>query len=192
MREKGIAQLIWEEDHFTINLENYIRPLAYQRGITVVSQIKAYTLEMETGQVSARQAKVLDLRMWGSWQDYHKVHFVWECKRIAASYADKSYKDLIPEYIKDGMFRFIDEEYAIGLEDAGILAYVLEGDVPSIVHGINQSMQSSQRRRKLTAADSLQPATSIGSFKHVYYSCHQRLGSKSMINLYHLFLTFNF
>jgi len=192
MYMKGTAKLEWEEDHFTINLENCIRPLAYQRGLTVVSQIKAYTMAMETGEVSAKQAKVLDLRMWGSWEDYHRVHFVWECKRIADSYEDKNYKDLITEYIKEGMFRFIDEEYAVGLDDAGILAYVLGGDVPKIVDGINQSMQSSQRKRRLSTSDHLQLAPPIGTFTHIYHSCHKRLGSAGSIRLHHLFLVFNF
>lgn len=192
MHKKKIAQLKWEEDHFTINLERLIQPLAYQRGLTVVSQIKTYTLEMEAGQVSAKQAKVLDLRMWGSWEDYHRVHFVWECKRIADSYEDKNYKDLISEYITEGIFRFIDEEYAVGLDDAGILAYVLGGDVPKIVDGINQSMQSSRRKRRLSTSDHLQLAPSIGTFTHIYQSCHKRLDSASPIKLHHLFLMFNF
>ena len=192
MNKRGTAKLKWEEDHFTINLEHFIRPLAYQRGLTVVSQIKTYTIEMETGEVSAKQAKVLDLRMWGSWEDYHRVHFAWECKRIADSYEDKNYKDLIPEYIKEGMFRFIDEEYAIGLDDAGILAYVLGGDISKIVDGINQSMQSSQRKRRLSTSEHLELAPPIGTFTHIYQSCHRRLSSASSIRLHHLFLIFNF
>jgi len=192
LREQGIAKLTWEEDHFTINLENYIRPLAFQKSLTVVSQVKTYTPKMETGEVSVKQAKILDLRIWGRWENYHQVHFIWECKRVADGCDDKAYKGLIPEYIKEGIFRFLDEEYAIGLDDAGMLAYVLAGDIPSIVSDINKSMQSSQRKRQLDVADHLQLASPVGTFTHIYQSCHKRMKSMSIIRLHHLFLVFDF
>ena len=125
---------------------------------------------MKAGEESIREAKVIDLRLWGHWEDYHQVHFVWECKRVAkASKSTKTYKGLIPEYITEGMFRFLDEEYASGLNDAGMLGYVLTGNIPSIVHSINRSMTSSRRERKLDMVDNLRQAAPIGTFKDVRF-----------------------
>lgn len=192
MCKKVAVKLEWEEDHFTINLENCIRPIAYLRGLTVVSQIKTYTLEIEMGNVSAKQAKILDIRMWGQWENYHQVHFIWECKRVAYDYKDKKYKELVSEYITEGMFRFIDEEYASGLDDAGMLGYVLAGDVPVIAEQINRSMHASQRLRKLSEEDHLERTNPIGSFTDVYCSRHKRRSCERVIQLHHLLFTFDF
>jgi len=193
MRQKSIARLKWEEDHFTTNLEDCMRPFAYKIGVTVVSQIASYTPKMKAGEESIREAKVLDLRLWGHWENYHQVHFVWECKRVAPKHkGSNTYKDLIPEYISEGMFRFLDEEYAVGLSDAGMLGYVLAGDVPSIVRGINRSMTSSRRERKLDITENLRQADPIGTFTDVYLSCHKRAVSRSLVQIHHMFLKFDF
>lgn len=193
MRQKSIAQRKWEEDHFTTNLEDCIRPFAYDIGVTVVSQIANYTPKMKAGEASVREAKVIDLRLWGHWENYHQVHFVWECKRVAAKRkGSNTYKDLIPEYIAEGMFRFLDEGYAAGLSDAGMLGYVLAGDVPGIVRGINRSMTSSRRERKLDMIDNLRQTGPIGTFTDAYISCHKRAVSGSLVQVHHLFLTFDF
>jgi len=193
MCQKGIAQLKWEEDHFTTNLEDCIRSFAYKVAVTVVSQIASYTPKMKAGEESIKGAKVLDLRLWGGWENYHQVHFVWECKRVAIRpKGSDTYKDLIPEYITEGMFRFLDEEYAAGLNDSGMLGYVLAGDVPSIVRGINRSMTSSRRERKLDITDNLRQADPIGTFTDVYLSCHKRAVSRSLVQIHHMFLKFDF
>ncbi len=192
LRKKGIVRFGWEEDHFTLNLENCIRPHAYKRGMFVISQSKTYTSEIQSGEVSAKKAKILDLRLWGCWENYHEVHFTWECKRVADVREDESYKNLISEYIKEGIFRFVDEEYATGLEDAGMLAYVLAGDIPTIVHEINKSMHNHQRKRRLSASDHLELAAPISTFAYAYQSCHKRVNNISNIQLYHLFFSFDF
>ncbi len=135
-----------------------MRPFAYKIGVTVVSQIASYTPKMKAGEESIREAKVLDLRLWGHWENYHQVH----------------------------------EEYAVGLSDAGMLGYVLAGDVPSIVRGINRSMTSSRRERKLDITENLRQADPIGTFTDVYLSCHKRAVSRSLVQIHHMFLKFDF
>ncbi|HKF38076.1 MAG TPA: hypothetical protein VKB35_14365 [Ktedonobacteraceae bacterium] len=108
------------------------------------------------------------------------------------SKGNKTHKDLIPEYITEGIFRFLDEEYASGLNDAGMLGFVLAGDVPSIVHGIDRSMASTLRGRKLDIADNLRQTAPIGTFKDTYFSRHKRAATGIPIQIHHLFLTFDF
>jgi len=75
---------------------------------------------------------------------------------------------------------------------AGLPRHEQGGDVPKIVDGINQSMQSSQRKRRLSTSDHLELAPPIDTFTYIYQSCHRRLSSASSIRLHHLFLIFNF
>jgi len=194
MQEKGIAQHDWEEDHFTINLENFIRPLAFRHpmNLTVVARARTHTSEMVAGVTSAKQAKEIDIRLWGRWENYHEIYFAWEGKRVALGQKDKKYKDLIPEYIKEGMFRFLDGEYSSELYDAGMLGYVLAGDVHSIVRSINRSMISPRRERRLSKSDHLKLAIPVNNFNDIYCSYHNRWSNNNRISLYHLFLVFDF
>lgn len=210
LSEKSIATLQWEEDHFTINLEDCLRPLSSAIGLTVVSQIPVYTPEMKAGKVSVKNAKVLDLRMWGKWEAYDKIHFIWECKLIAPS-SEKQYKRLVYDYVIKGMVRFLHEEwkYANFVDDSGMLGYVLTGEVPSIVDDINQKMLVPPRPRKssksiaqakqpslsssnFSVSDFLKLSSPIGAFPHIYQSCHDRAFCNRPIHLYHLFLIFDF
>lgn len=194
MREKHIVQQSWEEDHFTINLEDCIRPLAFKHpmNITVVARTKTHTVEMKSGEVTAKRAKEIDIKLWGRWEKYNDIYFAWECKKIASRQDDEKYKDLINEYIKEGMFRFLDEEYSTYLGNAGMLGYVLAGSISDIVKGINQSMTSSLRERRLDETNNLYQAPPIDNFSDIYYSSHKREVTISTITLHHLFLTFDF
>lgn len=194
MYYKCIVQKGWEEDHFTINLEDFIRPIGFRHpmSITVIARSRAHSSQMKAGKVSAKKAKELDIRLWGHWENYHDIYFVWECKRIASKNGEKQYKDLVPEYVKEGMFRFLDGEYSSALGDAGMLGYVLDGDIASIVRDINQSMKSLRRHRRLSVSDHLQSFIPVGSFSNIFYSSHQRMEPLSPIKLYHLFFSFNF
>ena len=210
LSEKGVATLQWQEDHFTINLEDCLRPLASTMGLTVVSQIPIYTPQMKAGKVSVKNAKVLDLRMWGKWESYDKIHFIWECKLIAPD-SDEKHGYLVYDYIIDGMIRFFHEEwkYANYVDDSGMLGYVLIGEVPTIVDNINQKMLVPPRPRKsseskaqakqpslssynFSESDFLKPSSPVGAFPYVYESCHYRTFCARPIHLYHMFLIFDF
>ncbi len=194
MRRDCVARKDWEEDTFTICLaENYIQPLAFPFSVYVTPRARIHTLEMKTGEFSAKRAKEIDIRLYGSWEEnYHRIHFVWECKRISDRNLDKENNFLVAEYVTEGIWRFIDGEYAASLDDAGMLGYVLLGDVAPIVSDINRSMQDPHRKRQLSDSDCLASVTAIEAFNDVYQSHHLRLDNQKPIRLHHLFLTFDF
>jgi hypothetical protein len=195
MRQDGVTQRDWEEDAFTVRLtEDYIRPLAQQHplNLVTVARTRVHTPAMKAGAVSPKQAPEIDIRLFSSWMNYAQVYFAWECKRVGDKRVNKKYAVLIPGYITEGILRFIDEDYSAGLDDAGMLGYVLAGDVTNIVHDINASMHHPHRARPLSTSDHLVPAPSIGIFVDVYQSHHKRTTSQTAIRLHHLFLTFDF
>lgn len=194
MRLARVARREWEEDTFTINLEDYIRPIAYKHplSLTVVSRSRVYVAGMKTGEISTKEAKEIDIRLWGRWENYDRIHFTWESKLIADKRVDTEHEYLINEYIKNGMFRFIDKRYSSEVDDAGMLGYVLNGDIFNIVCDVNQSMINPRRERQLAASDQLQVSPSISNFTDVYQSQHSRGPNTKPIQLYHLFLSFEF
>lgn len=196
MRQKGNARREWEEDTFTLNLFKHIVPIASRHpiGLNVKPQVLVFTKEMEAGDVSTKEAKKIDIQLWlGSWENHDRIYFAWEAKLLADRYIDDAHEHLVAEYIKDGIVdRFIDEKYSSEVNEAGMLGYVLVGDVSTIVEQINQSMHAPQRHRKLSEEDHLKKSTPIGSFTDVYGSCHKRVFCDRAICLYHLLLTFDF
>ena len=195
MHQASIAERNWEEDTFTINLEHYLRPIAYHHplNLTVICRTKTHTPAMRAGQVSSKQAKEIDIRLWGRWENYDQIYFSWEGKRVTDKLVDKENAFLTAEYITEGLFRFLDEEYSAHVDDAGMLGYVLAGEVTNIINDINRSMQDVHRIRKLSETDHLKLASNIGNFAcATCVSNHKRSINSKPIRLHHLFLTFDF
>lgn len=193
LRQNGEARQDWEEDTFTINLEDSLRPILFSHplNLQIKTRVPVYTPRMKGGKSSPKEAKIIDIQCWGQWDQYDKIYFAWECK-LMADPSNRVYKDLPNEYIKEGIFRFIDGKYSSGLSDAGMLAYVLEGSVLNILKSINSSITGSRRVRKLAVADKLTKSSSVDGFEDIYTSQHSRVVDSSRIRLHHLFLTFDF
>lgn len=188
MYEKRTAKQSWEENVFTINLASDLRKIAFVHGLIVHTRWKIHTTEMFFGEQPTIQAKEIDLSL-VSWEGYQdELHFVWEAKRVGDK---KAYSNLSSEYVNEGIYRFIDNEYAEGLNDAGMLGYVLSGNVVKIVGDINDSMGRISTNLPLPETDHLQLTHPIIQFQDVYQSRHTRIDNTT-ITLHHLFLTFDF
>ncbi len=198
MRRDKIAQRGWEEDIFTALLvTKYIRPIVRKHPLSLVVEpqtpvySEAMTEAMKSGQISPKEAPQIDIKVIMPRWDYNEVYFAWECKLVGDKRSNREYARLISEYVTEGIFRFIDGKYSSEVDDAGMLGYVLEGDVSNIVSDINESMLSSKRRRQLAASDHLIPDTPL-NINDTYRSQHHRKKDSSKIRLKHLFLTFDF
>lgn len=195
MRRDNVAQRDWEENTFTLNLGKcYLHQIAYdnESSIHVHIEEQVYTPQMKTGQQSTREAKRIDMSMYGTWErNYDQIRFVWEAKRVGDKRIDPEYSDLNSEYVNEGIYRFIKGEYAGSLDDAGMLGYVLAGSVSNIVGDINASMGNIRKNPPLPDSDHLQKVTPIDNFEDLYRSNHIRT-NQTHIRLHHLFLSFEF
>lgn len=190
-----IAKPHWEEDVFTIRLGyDYIRTLIFdnESPVRVLVRTKKHTEQMRSGKEATIEAKEIDLMLFDVWErDYHEKHFVWEAKRVGDKRVNPKYRKLNPEYIHEGIYRFIRREYADGLDDAGMLGYVLAGSVTNIVGDINLSMGRIRKNPPLSESNHLQLAFPINDFEDVYLSRHERT-DQTKIRLHHLFFKFDF
>jgi hypothetical protein len=194
MRRENVVQRNWEENTFTLQLEDYLRPIAYDNEFSIFVRVreKVHTPEMKVGQQPTVEAQEIDMSMFGSWErNYHQIRFVWEAKRVGDRRVDRKYSGLNSEYVNEGIYRFIRGAYASGLSDAGMLGYVLAGSVCNIVGDINASMGNIRKNLPLSESNYLQEATPVGDFEDIYFSNHMRM-DETGIRLYHLFLTFEF
>ncbi|MFZ1752098.1 MAG: hypothetical protein WBO46_00030 [Caldilineaceae bacterium] len=192
MRRECPVEKNWEENTFTIRLaKEYLLPLSFDNlpSLRVTIRSKTHTREMEEGRQATIEAKEMDLCLYDVWErDYLSKHFVWEAKRVGSR---NFYGSLISEYVNEAVYRFIALEYAAGLSDAGVLGYVLAGNVPDVVNDINQTMGRIRKNTPLLPSNHLNVAPAIHQFNDLYRSNHTRTDN-SLIQLHHLFLTFDF
>lgn len=195
MYRDKIVQKHWEENVFTERLgEDYLRPIAFdnESSLRIEIRSKVHTDEMRQGIQGTIQAKEMDLSMYGVWErDYRNKRFVWEAKRIGDKRVDSSFSNLNSEYVNEAIYRFIQGEYALDLNDAGVLGYVLAGDAEIIKNDINLSMGRLRVNPILPPSNHLDKATPINGFKNIYTSQHTRT-DRTTIQLHHLFLTFDY
>jgi hypothetical protein len=205
----------WEEDTFTINQERCMNRLSrgYKSPLRAQTQRPIYTPEMMAGKESPQKAVKLDIKIWDkNWDNEDKIYFTWECKLIVDKARENKHKRLVREYITNGIVRFLDANwrYAQAVNDAGILGYVLYGEVAQVVDAINQemlaiprrpesstkdvrAMQALQAARKLSSSDQLKLCNPGLINNFIFYeSRHCRHFCNQDIRLYHFFLTFDF
>jgi hypothetical protein len=103
------------------------------------------------------------------------IEFIIECKRL---------KNASPKYISDGLNRFINKEYSENESHAGMIGFVIEGDIKNICLSLMEKCkQENYIESKFTSSKVNDSETS-------FYTTHNREGTDE-INIYHLFLEFN-
>lgn len=215
LKRENTVRSSWEEDKFTIQMERCINQLGrmYKSPLRAQTQRPIYTPEMMAGEVSPKKAVKIDIKIWDKNWDYEdEIYFTWECKLIVDNAREDKHRRLVPEYVTNGIVRFLDVNwrYAQDVNDAGILGYVLYGEVAQIVEAINQemlaiprrpessrkdvrAMQALQAARRLPSSDQLKLCNPGPVNNFIFYeSCHRRHFCNQDIRLYHFFLTFDF
>lgn len=193
MYRDRVAQAEWEENVFTIRLGDYIRILTFDlhSPLRVVVRPKTHTADMAVGRQATIQAAEIDMLLFDAWgeREYHRTNFVWEAKRVADKRINATCSKLNSEYVNEAIYRFIRKDYADGLDDAGVLAYVLAGDPSDIVNDVNRTMKTIRKNPPLPESARMHLAEPIAGYRDIFRSKHRRIDD-TPITLHHLFLRF--
>ena len=215
LKHESTAQSDWKEDTFTLQIVKYMNQFIRTGKTSLCAQVQQYiyTPEMMAGDESPEKAVKLDIKVWHrNWYNEDEIYFTWECKLIVDKAREDKHERLVPEYITNGIVRFLDPnwKYAQDVNDAGILGYVLYGEVAQIVGAINQEMlkfpqrpesamkdvrarQAQHAARRLSSSDLLKLCNPGPINDFIFYeSRHRRIFCNKDIRLYHFFLTFDF
>jgi len=104
------------------------------------------------------------------------LEFIIECKRL--KFADS-------KYLNDGIKRFVDKKYAANDSHAGMIGFIIAGDIDNIVDNLKSKVALfyySQGSEELLKKKCL-------SWKYSFQSAHNR-NDDTTIYLYHLFFDF--
>lgn len=104
------------------------------------------------------------------------LEFILECKRL---------KNADNQYIKEGLYRFINNEYSKNETFSGMLGFVIGGQIEVI----KQSLYDKCRNENYVQNEFSKSAYT--GWNSTFNSAHTRRDNNTDINLYHLFFEFN-
>ena len=113
-------------------------------------------------------------------------YLAYECKRLNVVHRGRR-SSLATRYVKDGLARFVTEQYAENLAIGCMLGYVMDGDVEAAETKILVAIDFQRFRVGLTAGP--KNDRSIGEVKR-FFSRHVRVASGQEIEVRHALLPF--
>lgn len=113
-------------------------------------------------------------------------YLAYECKRLNVHY-NGTRQSLATPYVKEGVKRFITEQYAEGLPVGCMLGYVLDGDIDFARGSVHAAIDTNKSTIGLTDGPiSASPIAAVERFT----TDHTRPASGSVIHVRHSFLPF--
>lgn len=116
-----------------------------------------------------------------------EVYFCLECKRINVR-TDKGIRPYFVEYVRFGMLRFVSGQYARAVRHGGMLAYVLNGDLPAAMAGIEDNIKALHQSLGMDTPGEFQTSSIRQADPRVRETRHRRRHSPDAFAIHHLFM----
>lgn len=126
----------------------------------------------------------IDLAVFLDWD--RERYLAYECKRLNVVFKNGR-QSLATAYVKEGMMRFITEQYAEALPVGCMVGYVIDGDIPFAVAQVHEAIADNHGTLGLISGPVAAPA--VGAFER-FFTNHTRPGAKTTIELRHALLPF--
>ncbi len=127
----------------------------------------------------------VDLKVTDGNCDEH-IYFSIECKRLHVTFPSGRFCSLAPEYVKEGMYRYFNGQYAIGLNKGGMLGYVMDGDISKAIDNVEIAIESQRSILCMQSASILKRSSLIN--KNFVRETHHIKSDKSPFTIHHIFL----
>lgn len=115
------------------------------------------------------------------------IYFCLECKRINVREGD-AIRPYFVEYVRFGMLRFIRGQYANSVRFGGMLAFVLNADVPHAVAGIEANVRTLCAELGMDAPGAFRPSTVRPADSRIRETWHRRDNRPDLFVIHHLFM----
>lgn len=115
------------------------------------------------------------------------IYFCLESKRlnVVKDGAPRSYAS---EYVNLGMVRFITGQYSKAVRHGGMLAYVLDGDIPRAMKNVEANIQKQRAMLCMSAPVGFVPSTALAGDDRARETHHQRSHETTVFRIHHLFM----
>lgn len=101
-----------------------------------------------------------DLTFFPQYHHRQKIFFTVECKRLHVT-TDSGLRHLAGEYVREGLQRFVEGKYSLGLPCGGMLGYVMDNRTADAFTKVCNEIKSQRRILKMKNAKMLHSPSSI-------------------------------
>ena len=171
-----------DEDTITINLVHLLAKDAIVRSLChwVEYQYEPFGIHPNGARFSRG---IIDLALLLDWE--RERYLPYECKRLNVTH-NGSRSSLATPYVREGLIRFVTEQYAEGLPLGCMLGYVIDGDLLFALKQIHAAVDAQRASLSLTSGPA--PGAAIHGIER-FTTGHQR-ASKSLVEVRHVLLPF--
>jgi hypothetical protein len=129
----------------------------------------------------------IDLRLTYGYRQ--EVYFAFECKRLNVIAKNGRIDSLAREYVMNGMTRFVGSEpqYAIGLNQGGMIGYVMNGKTDKAITAIDKQVKACYIDLQMKSSQGLNPSSRLPNSllkESLHYLASQEF------TIHHVFLPF--
>jgi hypothetical protein len=128
----------------------------------------------------------IDLKFCPATSALEEVYFAFECKRLNAIDSGVR-RTLAPEYVSQGMLRFITGQYGPAMTDGGMLGYVLDGNCNDAIRLVERNVTSRAAELNLAAPAKLN-RSSVRPANNMIRETAHNLGRSRNFRIHHVFL----
>ncbi len=134
---------------------------------------------------SGEETGRIDLSFFHGYDEH--VYFSIECKRLLVARKDGSTSALASEYVSEGMLRYFNGQYAVGLDRGGMLGYVMDADVPKARANVVASIERNRGMLRMEADASSEPSRILHNDRRMFDTSHTQPSGKAFL-IHHLLL----
>lgn len=138
----------------------------------------------EDDPITGEELGRIDLKFLPAMSAREEVYFAFECKRLNAL-EDGSRRTLAPEYVTEGMMRFITGQYAGSMQHGGMIGYVLDGRCDDAIRLVGSNIRSRSGELKMDSPASFAKSTLRPDNEMIRETGHRL---SRLFRLHHLFL----
>jgi len=146
-------------------------------------------LEREPAEDDSRTGEELgriDLKFLPAVSAREEIYLAFECKRLNVL-ENGARRTLAPEYVKEGMLRFVTGQYAASVYHGGMIGYVLDGRCDDAIQFVGQNVSARANELRMNSPARLEQSTLRPAINLIRETRHNLEPSRSFC-LHHLFL----
>jgi hypothetical protein len=115
------------------------------------------------------------------------VYFCLECKRLNV-FEDGETRAYASEYVREGMARFVSRQYSPFVQQGGMLAYVLDGDIVRAMRNVERNIQARYSELGMAPPGSFERSSIRPEIENIRETHHNREAEAKVFRIHHLFI----
>jgi hypothetical protein len=172
-----------KEDPVSVSLCCALRQIKTTRNLMFQVRTQDYELHLPTGKVIG----IKDI-VFAPLTESEDIYFCLECKRLNVVRKGKV-RSYASEYVRKGMLRFVVRQYAQGVRHAGMVGYVLDGQVADAMGNVEKNIRKRHVELGMTPPGVFQSSSIRPGDVFIKETHHTRLNDPDLFRLHHLFLS---